>query len=56
MLWPQMRHLGMRCMTLLHRCGAGHVARVEQGSAHAVKGATYRGKRASANTSARSGP
>jgi hypothetical protein len=43
-------------MTLLHVRGAGHVARAEQGCAHVVKGATYRGKRASADTSARSGP
>jgi hypothetical protein len=38
MLWPHFRHFGMRFMTLLHVCGAGHVARVEQGSARAVKG------------------
>jgi hypothetical protein len=31
-------------MTLLHGCGAGHVARAEQGVAHAVKGATSCGK------------
>ena len=46
----------MRFMTLLHVRGAGHVARVEQGCAHAVKGATYRGKRASAGNSARCDP
>ena len=38
MLWPHFRHFGMRFMTLLHVCGAGHVARAEQGAAHAVKG------------------
>jgi hypothetical protein len=38
MLWPHFRHFGMRFMTLLHVRGAGHVARVEQGSAHAVTG------------------
>jgi hypothetical protein len=37
MLWPHLRHLGMRFMTLLHVCGAGHVARVEQGATCAVK-------------------
>ena len=38
MLWPHFRHFGMRCMTLLHVYGAGHVARVEQCLAHGVKG------------------
>ena len=45
MLWPHLRQVGMRCMTLLHICGAGHVARVEEGAAHAVKGAASCGKR-----------
>ncbi len=36
-LWPHFRHLGIRCMPLLHVCGAGHVARAEQGAARAVK-------------------
>src|SRR4051794_4556239 len=44
MLWPHLRHLGMRFMTLLRVCGAGHVARVEQGSARAVKVGAWRAK------------
>ncbi len=55
MLWPHVRHLGMRCMTLLHVRGAGHVARAEQGSAHAVKGGISCGKLPTA-LSGRRGP
>jgi len=44
MLWPHFRHFGMRFMTLLHVRGAGHVARVQQGSAHAVKVGERRAK------------
>jgi len=49
MLWPHFRHFGIRCMALLHRCGAGHVARAEQGVAHAVKGARSCGKPTTGN-------
>ena len=44
MLWPHFRHFGMRFMILLRVCGAGHVARAEQGAAHAVKVGAWRAK------------
>jgi hypothetical protein len=44
MLWPHFRHLGMRVMILLRVCGAGRVARAEQGAAHSVKVGARRAK------------
>ena len=44
MLWPHFRHLGMCVMTLLRVCGAGHIARAEQGAAHSVKVGARRAK------------
>lgn len=46
MLWPHLRHVGIRFMALLHVCGAGHVARAEQGAARAVKDGARRAKHA----------